>query len=50
MKYKYTGNEPTLLIELHKELQQGDVIESDMPLDSVFLILVEEKKKKEGDS
>ena len=50
MKYKYNGKEPTLLIELHKELQPGDVVESDIPLDSVFLIPVEEKKKKEGDS
>lgn len=50
MKYKYTGQEPKILIEIHKEVQPGDVVESEIPLDNVFLVPVDEKKnKKEGD-
>lgn len=44
MKYKYTGSDPVILIDFHKEVNPNDVIEVGAPIDNVFFVPVDDKK------
>lgn len=43
MKYKFTGDYPELFIDLGKELQPGEIVDTDKVLDHPRLQVVDEK-------
>lgn len=45
-KYKYAGELPAHLIEFHKEVHPGDVVEVPAPINSAIFVPVEADKKK----
>ena len=47
MKYRYIGEEPRLLIEFHKEVAPGDVVEVDAPINSALFVPVEDAKPRQ---
>lgn len=49
-KYKHIGEAPTLLIEHHKEIEPGGVVEVESPLNSAFFIPVEDEKKQKKEA
>jgi hypothetical protein len=49
LKYKYTGEQPVLLIEFHKEVRPGDVVDVDGEINNVFFVPLTDDKKKEKD-
>jgi hypothetical protein len=45
VKYRYTGDEPVILIEYHVEVKKDDVVDLPSAIDNVFFVPVEDKPK-----